>query len=56
MRCRGSDFLIAARAAIGLGRRDSGEAPHDPFLAARIDLDELESTGESGVTLFIGSD
>jgi hypothetical protein len=49
------DLLIAARAAIRLSRRDAGQAPHNPFFAASIDLDELETTGQSGVAVFVCS-
>jgi hypothetical protein len=55
MRCSGPDLLITARAPIGLGGRGTSQPPYDPFLTARVDLDELEPTRESGVAVFISN-
>jgi hypothetical protein len=56
VRCCGPDLLIATRTAIRLRRRDSSQLAHHPLIAARIDLDQLEATGEADVALVIGSD
>src|SRR5450631_1214423 len=56
VRRRRPDLLIAAGAAIRLRRRHAGQAAHDPLVATRVGLDELEPAVQPSVAVFVRSD